>query len=73
MLLLVRVSPYGKLSYQMTELPIRSIFCVRFTYQNDLILLGADRILYGLPHGSKRLVPLFNPEQKLVILSLYSA
>ncbi len=61
MLLVVRVSPYGKLSYQMAELPVRSVLCARFTHLNDLLLLGADRVLYGLPHRSFRLVALFNP------------
>jgi hypothetical protein len=66
MLLVLRVSPYGRLSYQMAELPIRSVLCARFTHQNDLLLLGSDRILYGIPHRTSRLVQLFNPEQKLV-------
>jgi hypothetical protein len=65
-LLYVRVSPYGKLSYQMAELPVRGVLCARFTHKNDLLLLGSDRVLYGIPHGANRLVTLFNAEQQLV-------
>lgn len=57
----------------MAELPIRSILCARFTHLNDLLLLGSDRVLYGIPSGRPKLVEVFNPEQKLVFLGESSA
>lgn len=52
----MKVSPYGKLSYQMTELPLKGVLCARFTHQNDLILLGNDRVIYGIAKDTHRLV-----------------
>lgn len=72
-LLLVKVSPYGKLSYQMTELPVRGIICARFTHQNDLLLLGSDRVLYGIHSPKNRLITLSNADQKLVKDLTFSA
>lgn len=58
----------GKLSYQMTELPIKYILQLKFTYENDLVILGNDRIVYGIsPNYKNQFVPFFNSADQKVV------
>lgn len=48
MLVLVKVNHNGKLRFQICELPVKSVLELKFTYENDIIFLGNNRILYGV-------------------------
>lgn len=48
MLVIVNVNANGKLKFQICELPVKSVLELKFTYENDIILLGNNRILYGI-------------------------
>jgi len=48
MLVIVNVNPNGKLRFQICELPVKSVLELRFTYENDIIFLGNNRLIYGI-------------------------
>lgn len=48
MLVIVNVNPNGKLRFQICELPVKSVLELKFTYENDIIFLGNNRLIYGI-------------------------
>jgi hypothetical protein len=70
MLVIVNVSSNGKLRFQICELPVKSVLELRFTYENDIVFLGNNRILYGIAAEEKgKLVEIFNSTDKIVFIS----
>lgn len=55
---------------RLAELPFQSVLHLQFSYTEQMVLLGSDRILYGVYYegetGSLR--PIFNPNQMYVRL-----
>lgn len=48
MLVIVNVNTNGKLRFQICELPVKSVLELKFTYENDIVFLGNNRVLYGV-------------------------
>ena len=48
MLVIANVNQNGKLRFQICELPVKSVLELKFTYENDIVFLGNNRILYGI-------------------------
>ncbi len=74
MLVLVNVNNNGKLVFQICELPVKSVLELKFTYQNDIIFLGNNRILYAISAEDKgKLVEIFNQSDRIVHFCLFRA
>ena len=61
---LITMAENEDISYELIELDfITSVRQLKYTYQNNVLLLGSDQVIYTIPQiqtGEVRIYPVFN-------------
>ena len=65
MLIIVAIKRDKFVSYEMLQLPVKTILAVKFTSDHDVVILAGNRVLYAI-NKNKELVELYNETEKTV-------
>lgn len=69
----INISEKTNFSYELIEVPfLKTIYQLKYTYQNEILFLGNDQIIYAIsPAEPTKAVPIFNEDYHVVWLFLY--